>query len=324
MDASPKGMGDDDRISASRAIHRRTGRTFYTATQLLPRRVRRATYVLYAFFRVADEVVDDDRGLSPAEKRAALARLRAAALGETEPTHPVLGAFADLTSTYDIADGTVERFVDAMATDTTKSRYATYGELEAYMDGSSVAVAEMMLAVMRPEDPERARPHARALAEAFQLTNFLRDVREDVAERDRIYLPRSTLSRHGADERAIRELDPTPGFRAAVRDELERAERRYREGVAGIRFLPEDCRFAVLLAAVLYADYHRAIRRRSYDVLSDPPELGTPRKLRLVAEARLRWTLWKRPERVFHAASAVPVAETRTARANRADGLPIR
>ena len=317
-------MGDDDRVAASRAVHRRTGPTFYTATQLLPRRVRRATYVLYAFFRIVDEVVDDDRGLSPAEKRAELDRLRAEALGEATPTRPVLAAFADLVVAYDIPEGSVDRFVDAMAADVSKSRYATYGELEAYMDGSSVAVAEMMLAVMRPDDPERARPHARALAEAFQLTNFLRDVREDVVERDRIYLPRSTLARHGADERAIRRFDPTPGFRAAVRTELERAERRYRMGVAGIRHLPADCRFAVLLAAVLYADYHRSIRRRNYDVLSDPPELGTPRKLRLVAETRLRWALWNRPERVFHAASAVPVAGPRTARTGRNNGLLIR
>ena len=315
-------MGRTEGLSASKEIHRRTGRTFYTATKLLPRRVRHATYVLYAFFRLADEVVDDPGDASPAEQRAELERLRAEALGEAEPTHPVPAAFRDLADERGIPDGTIDRFVDAMMTDIAKSRYATREELSAYMDGSSVAVADMMMDAMRVDDRERARPHAAALAEAFQLTNFVRDVREDVVERDRIYLPASTLSKHGADETEVLALRPTPGLRAVVRDELERTERRYREGVAGVRFLPEDCRFAVLLAAILYADYHRSIRRRGYDVLTERPSIGTLRKLRLVAEARLRWAVERDPEAVFRAVSAVPEAADETARPRGSEHSP--
>jgi len=92
------------------------------------------------------------------------------------------------------------------------------------------------------------------------MTNFIRDVREDVAERDRVYLPLETLRRHGVSEDQILNLEFDDDVAAAIREELVRTERLYEEGVAGIKYLPEDCQLAVLLAAVLYADHHRLIR----------------------------------------------------------------
>ncbi|PSP99754.1 geranylgeranyl-diphosphate geranylgeranyltransferase [Halobacteriales archaeon QS_4_70_19] len=298
-------MVDDEQLSRSKAIHRRTGRTFYYATRLLPERVRQATYVLYAFFRVADEVVDDAEGLSAAEQRERLEAIREAALtGETDD--PVLVAFAELRERYDIPEEEVTVFVDAMLTDIETSRYETYEELEAYMRGSAAAVGVMMTYVMRPDDPDEAIPAARRLGEAFQMTNFLRDVREDVVERDRIYLPRETLERHGVTSEQIERLEYDEAFAAAVREELRRTESLYHEGVAGIGLLPMDCQLPVLTAAVLYADHHRLVRERDYDVLSETPSLSTLRKLRLVAETRWHWFWNKDPEAVFAKVSAVP------------------
>jgi phytoene synthase len=299
-------MVNTDQVERSKRIQQRTGKTFHLATRLLPERVRHATYVLYAFFRVADEVVDTADPAPPEQQRAELERLRAEALGEREATGDVLAAFAEIREEAGIADEDVAVFVDAMLTDIEKSRYETYDELEAYMDGSAAAVGRMMTAVMGPDEPERALPHATALGEAFQLSNFLRDVREDVVERDRVYLPMETLRRHGVSEREVKEFEFSERFRAAMRDELARTEDLYREGVAGIKYLPEDCQFAVLLAAVLYADHHRAIRRRDYDVLSATPSLSTSRKLWLLVRTRLAWARNKDPETVFRRVSVVP------------------
>jgi len=292
-------MVEETQIARSKAIQQRTGKTFHVATRLLPKRIREATYVLYAFFRVADEVVDDANGTPPAEQRAELARIRAAALGDRETDDPVLAAFAELRETYGIDAADVHTFMDAMESDIETARYETYDELEAYMDGSASAVGRMMTAVMQPAEPERALPHATALGEAFQLTNFLRDVREDIVERDRIYLPQTTLERHGVDESQLKDFEMDASFAAVMQDELTRAEQLYEEGVAGIKYLPEDCQLAVLLAAVLYADHHRLIRNREYDVLSETPQLSMARKLALLARTRWQWVWNNDPEAVF-------------------------
>ena len=317
-------MVTERQLSTSKDIQRRTGRTFYVATRLLPERVRHPTYVLYAFFRVADEVVDDPGDATPAEQRARLDDLRAQALGRAEPTDPVLAAFREVADERGIADEDVEVFVDAMQSDVAKDRYADYGELEAYMDGSAAAVGRMMLAVMGSEDPELARPHATALGEAFQLTNFLRDVREDVEDRDRIYLPATTLERHGVSHDDVAALDFSEGFAAAMRDELQRAETLYRQGVAGIQSLPTDCQFAVLLAAVLYADYHRVIRARDYDVLTAAPSLGRVRKLSLLARTWWHWRRTRDPETVFRRVSAVGATDERSTETPPRETLPTR
>lgn len=297
-----------DHVRRSKQIQRETGKTFHLATRVLPRRVRHATYVLYAFFRVADEVVDDAAGATPEEQRAELERLRQAALGRRETDDPVLSAFADLCVEYDVPDSDVDVFVDAMLSDISTGRYETYEQLEAYMNGSASAVGRMMTAIMDPgrANVERALPHATALGEAFQMSNFLRDVREDIVERDRIYLPRETLERHGVTEAQLLSFDCDENFRAAMREELHRTEELYRRGVAGIEHLPDDCQFAVVLAAVLYADHHREIRRCDYDVLSTTPSLSTGRKLLLLAKTRLRWAFESDPQAVFRTVSDVP------------------
>lgn len=327
-------MVASENVATSKAIQQRTGRTFHVATRLLPERVRHPTYVLYAFFRVADEVVDDPAGVTPTEQRRQLAAIQASVVGDERDvaderfddafTEPVLDAFADLRETEGIAAAEVETFLDAMEADVETSRYETHDDLECYLRGSSVAVAYMMLDVMAdgehsdssevgegmtPAAVEAARPHAKALGEAFQLTNFLRDVREDVREYDRIYLPRETLETYGVSEASIRECRFTERFAAAMREELQRTERLYREGVTGIEYLPTDCQFAVLLSAVLYGDHHRLIRVRGYDTLTETPSLSTRRRLSLVAKTWYHWQRTDDPAEAFHAASAVPRAD---------------
>jgi phytoene synthase len=194
-----------------------------------------------------------------------------------------------------------------MQQDIATARYETHADLDEYMRGSAVAVGNMMMAVMDMDEEtrERARPHAAALAEAFQLSNFLRDVREDIHDYGRVYLPQETLDQYGVTESDLEAGRVTDGFVAAMEAELRRTERRYREGVAGIRYLPERAQFGVLLAAVLYAEHHRLIRARDYDVLTETPELGRLRRGWLLART---WVHWKRsddPEATFYAVSAV-------------------
>jgi len=293
-------------LATAKSIHHRTGRTFHLATRLLPERARDPTHVLYAFFRVADEIVDDPNPPSVTTQRRELAEIRAEALGTREPSRDVLEAFRKIRETYALDHREIEIFLDAMTMDLERSRYATTDELGEYLRGSSVAVANLLLDVFDSELDPAAKPHAAALGEAFQLTNFLRDVREDVVKYDRIYLPEETLQRHGVAFEDIEALEFSQGIGAAIRDELERTEALYREGVAGIHYLPDDVQFGVLLSAVLYAEHHRLIRSQDYDVLSSRPSLSTPRRLAVTARTWYHWRRQKDPLAVFETVSAVP------------------
>ena len=317
-------MVDDTQLAESKSIHRQTGKTFYFATRLLPERVRHPTYVLYAFFRVADEIVDDPGDMSPEEQRERLLEVREAALGRRPTDDPVLSAFSEVREEYDIPDHEVEVFVDAMLTDIGKSRYETYEELEAYMRGSAAAVGVMMTVIMETDDLETALPHARKLGEAFQLTNFIRDVHEDIADRDRIYLPLETLKAYGADPEDVKRRRFTDELGHAIGHELRRAESLYREGVAGIKYLPTDCQLPVLTAAVLYVDHHRLIRATDLDTVTREPSLGTLRKLALVARTRWHWLWSDDPETVFEKVSGLSMTDDRSPAAGPGEPVPMR
>jgi phytoene synthase len=131
------------------------------------------------------------------------------------------------------------------------------------------------------------------------LTNFLRDVREDIREYGRVYLPGETREAFDVTLDQLEAGDADAGFRRAMQVELARTEERYRTGVTGIRHLPEDTQFAVLVSAVLYADYHRAIVAQDYDVLAERPSLSPWRKLSLLARTRFYWALSGDPVAVF-------------------------
>lgn len=310
---------NENQRDRGKAIHRETGQTFYYATRLLPERIREQTYVLYGFFRVADEVVDDGSVRSPEAQRERLESIRTAALGDSSADEPVIEAFSQIREEEGIADEEVDAFIDAMCSDIDTDRYETYEDLAEYMRGSAAAVGNMMTTIM-DADIEKARPHAMALGEAFQLTNFIRDVREDIRELDRIYLPMETLEQYGVTTAQIEREECTPEFRRAVQSELRRAEQRYREGVEGIEHLPADCQFAVVLSAVLYAEHHRLIRKQDYDVLSTRPDLSKPRKLYLVAKTWWNWRRYEDPVTVFRRVSAVPADEATSGEAEH--GIP--
>lgn len=297
---------NEAQIGRGRAIHRDTGDTFYYATRLLPARVRDEVYVLYGFFRIADEVVDGRHETDPGAQRQRLEELRSAALGERPAEEPVVEAFSELRRRHEIPATEVDAFVDAMLADVETDRYATYDHLADYVRGSAAAVAHMLAAVFGTSDPEAARPHAAALGEALQLTNFLRDVREDYRTLGRVYLPDATLSEYGVTEADFERETAPPRLRGAVRRELHRAEDRYRTGVAGIEYLAADCQFPVLLAATLYAEHHRLLREADFDVLGTDLSLSTPRKLLVVARTYWHWRRLGDPVATFERASAVP------------------
>lgn len=277
-----------------RTLHRRHGTTYYWATMLLPKGSRRHVHALYGFCRYADEIVDD-LGPASVERRATalddLSRRFFVDLERGASDHLVLAAVVDTVRTLGIDPSCIERFLGAMAMDLTVTRYETWADLCGYMDGSAAVIGEMMLPVLRPTDPAAAFQPARDLGLAFQLTNFIRDVGEDLA-RGRVYLPQEDLRRFGADPTRRRVDEP---WRALLAFEIERTRTLYASADGGLGHLPGRSGSCVRTARVLYGEILDSVEANGYDVFSTRARVSTSRKLAVAARNLLGATGSRNP-----------------------------
>jgi phytoene synthase len=250
-------------------ITRQHGTTYFWGALLLPPERRRHVHAVYSLCRLADDIVDAPGATSPdrvAETEAALRGFAAAFRNAVngEPTgEPVVAAVAHSVRTCAIPGECFDRFFGAMAQDLTTTSYETWDDLLGYMDGSAAVIGEMMLPVLRPTSPRALEP-ARALGLAFQLTNFLRDVGEDL-DRGRVYLPQEDLQRFGADPASRR---PTPEWCELMRFEIARNRDLYRKADEGIPMLPPASARCVGTARTLYARILDRIEANCFDVFA--------------------------------------------------------
>ncbi|MFC7613797.1 phytoene/squalene synthase family protein [Actinokineospora soli] len=276
-------MPDADLAAAYRAcrlINAEHGRTYYLATRLLPPRRRPAVHALYGFARLADEVVDDP-GPDPAAALAALEDDLATAL-RGDGGHPVLVALADTVRRYGIDPGLFGTFLKSMRMDLTVTDYPDLDALAEYTHGSASVIGLMMLPVLGTVGPRAdAEPAAAALGEAFQLTNFLRDVGEDL-DRGRLYLPADHLAAFGVDRErllATRAVGGDRSVRRAIAHLVAHTRAVYRAAVPGIGLLDPVARPCVATAARLYAGILDEIERADHDVLTRRAVVPVRRRL---------------------------------------------
>lgn len=260
-----------------RALNKRHGTTYYWSTMLLPRVKRHHVWALYAFCRYADDIVDDLGRAPVAERAAALRRFGErffTDLAAGRSDDPVLKAVVHTVRAFDIDPGCFERFLRSMTMDLTVAAYDTWDDLLVYMDGSAAVVGEMMLPILEATHPD-AVPHARDLGNAFQLTNFLRDVDEDL-DRGRVYLPLEDVRRFGADP--SRRVADT-AWRELMEFEIARCRDLYRSADVGIALLPPNSARCVAAARRLYSEILDRIEARGHDVFSGRARVATSRKL---------------------------------------------
>ncbi|WP_369197141.1 phytoene/squalene synthase family protein [Streptomyces djakartensis] len=269
-----------------RELNARHGRTYFLATRLLPLERRSAVHALYGFARWADDIVDDlDRNRSPHERDLSLKRLEgdlAHALRTGGGDEPVVRAVADTAGRYGIEVTLFEDFLASMRSDLTVTDYPTYADLRAYMHGSAAVIGLQMLPVLGTVGPrEEAAPHAAALGVAFQLTNFLRDVGEDL-DRGRVYLPADLLAAHGVDRPLLEWSRRTGRQDARVRAAFVAAEALtrdvYRQAEPGIAMLDPRVRPCIRAAFTLYGGILDAIARQEYTVLHRRAVVSRPRR----------------------------------------------
>ncbi|MEV4117615.1 phytoene/squalene synthase family protein [Micromonospora sp. NPDC049645] len=279
-----------------RELHKRHGRTYYLATRLLPAWKRRHVHALYGFTRYADEIVDRTEDLPPAERAARLdhwARQFVAGLHGAPVDDPLLPAVLHTIAVFDLDRDDFASFLKSMAMDLTVTAYPTYDHLLDYMEGSAAVIGTMMLPILGSSDPVAAREPARQLGFAFQLTNFIRDVAEDL-DRGRTYLPDEDLAKFGVTRDELAEARArgrvTPRIRELIEYEVTRAQAHYAAAAPGITMLAPASQACMRTAYALYGGILDEVAAQDYDVFVRRALVPQRRRMAVAARALLSST----------------------------------
>lgn len=278
-------LGPTPDLQACVTLMKGGSRTFFAASRLLPPRVRASAIALYAFCRVADDLVDEATPGDPRPLEVLAQRLDRIYAG-TPMDHVEDHALSMVVQQCALPRHLLDALIDGFAWDAQGRRYDSLEQVQAYGARVAGSVGAMMCWIMGPRD---AATLARAceLGVAMQLTNIARDVGADAAM-GRLYLPRQWLLEEGLDPDAwLKAPRFSPALGQVIERLLQEADRLYARGQTGVGALPPDCRAAILAASMIYAEIGIQLRREGLDSVGKRTVVSTGRKLVLLAGA---WT----------------------------------
>jgi 15-cis-phytoene synthase len=274
---------------ACRRLNATHGRTFYLATLLLPPAKRPAVHALYGFARRADDIVDDlDVTISAAQREKTLTVWGEQFLtGSAEDA--LLPAVHDTIDRFNIPLAYFEDFLASMRMDLTTSTYRTWEDLGAYVHGSAAVIGLQMTHVLGtiPGMRQAAEPYARDLGIAFQLTNFIRDIAEDL-RRGRVYLPQDELATFGVTRDQLVAGVVDANLRRLLAFQVARARELYRSAAPGTRLLDPTSRDCIQTATTLYGEILDRVEAADYRVLDRRVTVGLSRRARVAAPGLVR------------------------------------
>jgi phytoene synthase len=290
--------------SVCRGITRAAAKNFYYAFLVLPKPKRRALCAVYAFMRRCDDI-SDDASLSVGERRHKLNQWIDSvhrALAGYPTDDPVLLALADAQRRWKIPIELLDQLAAGTAMDVQETgpeqieaadsgrrqiQYATFDDLYLYCYRVASVVGLVCIRVFGYRDPS-AEPLAERLGLAFQLTNIVRDVKEDAAM-GRIYLPGEDLQKFGVDVANFASPTMSEPLRRLLEFEVERARGAYGAADELIPLISEDSQPALWVLATIYRRLLEKIAERQYDVFAEKVSLTTPEKLAVLGQG-----IWKR------------------------------
>ena len=281
--------------SVCRRIAKREAKNFYYAFRVLPRHKSDAMCAVYAFMRRADDIADDET-MTVEERRVVMQRWvedwRAARQSRV-CGDPVFVALNDTQKTFAIPDALLEELVEGTTMDLAPrpesqgavQTYADFDELYRYCYLVASVVGLVCIRIFGYSDP-RAEKFAEETGIAFQLTNILRDVKEDV-ERGRVYLPLDMMAAHGVSVERVKELAAgaamTDSDRALLEELVAKAEGYYGSANELLPLIDADSRAALWVLAMIYYDLLVRIRAKKCDVFSTRVRVPSAGKLVILA-----------------------------------------
>jgi phytoene synthase len=262
----------------------RSGSSFYYSFLFLPPAQRRAITALYAFCREVDDVVDECSDAGVARTKLAWWRSEVAGIYSGTPQHPVTRALAEVAADFHLHQEHLQAVIDGMEMDLDCNRYPDFAALRVYCHRVAGVVGLLSAEIFGYQDP-RTLSYAADLGLAFQLTNIIRDVGEDM-RRQRIYLPLDEMAQHGvtiADITAARETD---NFRRLVEFQIQRALDYYDRAHAALPGIDRKAQRAGLVMAAIYRALLKEVQGDGCRVLTRRTSLTPMRKLWIA------WSTW--------------------------------
>ncbi len=266
-----------------------SGSSFYYSFLFLPRTQRRAIFALYAFCREIDDVVDECRDVDIARRKLDWWREELEACFSGQPSHPVTRALQAALQRYNLPAEYFQEVIDGMAMDLDQRCYASFSELALYCHRVAGVVGLLSAEIFGYTQRETLK-YAESLGTACQLTNIIRDVRED-AKRGRIYLPLDELHDYGINPQDILNVCAGDKLRGLLEFQAGRARDYYARALAQ---LPEQDRYAQrsgLIMAAIYQTLLGEIEADGYRVMQQRIGLTPLRKL---------WIAWTTARRERH------------------------
>ncbi|HXI85472.1 MAG TPA: presqualene diphosphate synthase HpnD [Verrucomicrobiae bacterium] len=273
----------EESYARCRRIARQTGKNFYYSFLVMPREKRAAMCAIYAFMRRSDDIADSTA--NPAVALDALRQWRAqvdAAFNGEQTTDPTLPALVDTVRRYKIPQSHFHELLDGTEMDQTTTRYATFDDLYKYCYRVASAVGLVVLPIFGFQDKAALAP-AEACGIAFQLTNILRDVKED-ARMGRIYLPLEDLRRFGVSEDDILNALATPQFLELMKFEANRAHGFYKKAQPLLNMIDADSRGTLAVMIAIYGRILRKIEESNFAVFDGRMRLSAAEKLWIVSK----------------------------------------
>jgi phytoene synthase len=264
----------------SRAL--RSGSSFYYSFLFLPEEQRRAITALYAFCREVDDVVDELTDQSVARMKLAWWRTEVDAVYNGSPQHPVARALLDVVGPFNLQRAHFDEIIDGMEMDLDHGRYADFAALQVYCHRVA-GVVGLLSATIFGYRQAQTLDYAHDLGIAFQLTNIIRDVGEDV-RRDRIYLPQEDLARYGVSDADIMCGRTSANMRELMRFQVTRARSFYSQALGQLPSVDRRAQRAGLVMAAIYQRLLDEIEADACEVLNAKISLTPVTKL---------WLAWK-------------------------------
>ena len=266
-----------------RRITKAEAKNFYYAFRTLPAVKRRAIYAAYAFCRLCDDISDEDM---PREERLDGFRGVRASLAQAQQgryEEPIYTALGDAATQFGIPWEHFDEIVAGVEMDLDVSRYESFDDLREYCHKVASVVGLVSIEIFGYEAHPEVETYAVDLGLAMQLTNILRDIKED-AERDRVYIPQEELRRFGCSEADLTNGVVNGPFRELMRFQVRRAREHFESGRKLIPLLEPDARACTAVLSGVYGSILDRIEAADYDVFSRPVSLSTGEKLMTMAK----------------------------------------